>query len=109
MQMSRFFYIKRRWKEDEVSIRRMSAHLAKTCGDGATVVLFPEGTDLNPGSVLNSEKFALKNNLKPLKRLLQPRTTGFSFLVEQLKQSKHFTHFLKVNINFSLYFILKVI
>jgi len=94
MQMSRYLYIRRNWREDQRRMRDMSRYWAGRDSDsGLTAILFPEGTDLTRESIAASNEFAKKNNLKPLKRLLQPRTTGFSFLFEQMKESESSINF----------------
>lgn len=51
------------------------------------VLLFPEGTDLTPKTKGQSDSFARKNGLPYLEYVLHPRTTGFNFIVQQMRQS----------------------
>ncbi len=47
------------------------------------IVIFPEGTrSRNPTKLLESQEFAKKNNLPVLKRVLYPRTKGFSMIAK---------------------------
>ena len=89
MQMARFIYISRKWETDEVRIAKSVEYLGKhsTC-QPYQLVLFPEGTDLNPKAQVKSRKFGEANNLKPLNYLLHPRTTGFTYLVQQMRERK---------------------
>ena len=85
--MSRFMYISRKWKADEVRMGRL-LDLLTSDSRPFQMLLFPEGTNLTKETKAKSDKFAVENNLKPLQFVLQPRTTGFSFLAERLQQSK---------------------
>jgi hypothetical protein len=72
---------------------RMLEHHAKIqkSSDPAThfqLILFPEGTNLTLETKKKSDAFAAKNNLKPLNHLLHPRTTGFSFLANKMRDSE---------------------
>ena len=51
------------------------------------LLLFPEGTNLTKKTRAKSDEFAAKTNQKPLKHLLHPRTTGFSYLAGQMRKS----------------------
>ncbi|KAF4529101.1 hypothetical protein B566_EDAN013669, partial [Ephemera danica] len=49
------------------------------------LLLFPEGTDLNPGSKAKSDKYAAAHGLPKFERVLNPKTTGFAFLAQRLR------------------------
>jgi len=49
------------------------------------LLMFPEGTDLNPQGIVSSASFAKKNNLPLTYFTLHPRTTGFQFIVSAVK------------------------
>ena len=83
MQMSRFFYISRKWKKDEIRLERMISHLTSS-SDPFQLLLFPEGTNLTKDTKVTSDKFAAANNLEPYSHVLHPRTTGFSFLAKRM-------------------------
>lgn len=96
MQMCRFLYIDRCWKSDQERMGQMLEHLAKVSKqeDGQTSVsghyqllLFPEGTNLTKKTRAKSDEFAAKTNQKPLKHLLHPRTTGFSYLAGEMRKN----------------------
>ena len=89
MQLARFLYIARRWKEDEVTLGQMIDHLSQDNPERPfQIVLFPEGTNLTPKTKAKSDSFAKENNLKPYNHVLHPRTTGFSYIVEKLRESE---------------------
>ena len=94
MQMARCLYINREWKIDESVMDRMLDHYAdiqKNDGqlpNNFQLILFPEGTNLTTDTKKKSDAFAAKNNLKPLNHLLHPRTTGFSFTANKMRESE---------------------
>jgi hypothetical protein len=52
------------------------------------ILLFPEGTDLTAGSQQRSHQFATSHQLEHYYQVLHPKTTGFVFLVQRMRQSK---------------------
>ena len=90
MQMSRFIYICRKWNKDETRLGQLLTYLGKhSSSEPYQMVLFPEGTNFTPETMKKSAKYGEENNLKPLKNLLHPRTTGFSYMVQQMRESKY--------------------
>jgi len=85
MQMSRFLYISRKWEKDEGRLGKLVEYLGRHC-KGYQIVLFPEGTNWTPETVKKSRAFEEANNLKSLNWVLQPRTTGFTSLVQQMRE-----------------------
>ena len=89
MQMSRFIYICRKWNKDETRLGQLLTYLGKySSSDPYQMVIFPEGTNLTLETQKKSAKYGEENNLKPLKNLLHPRTTGFTYMVKQMTESK---------------------
>ena len=89
MQMSRFIYISRKWEKDEARIGKLLGYLGKHSSEHPyQVVLFPEGTNLTQSTLEKSKKYGEANNLKSLEYLLHPRTTGFTYIVQQMRESK---------------------
>lgn len=87
MQMCCFLYIHRRWEEDQRLMNNVLGYF-RDINHTFQVLLFPEGTNLTPHTQKKSEEFARKMGLRPLTYLLQPRTTGFIFLVDKLRNSQ---------------------
>ena len=54
------------------------------------ILLFPEGTNLTDDTKASSMAYAKKNNLPFYEYTLHPRSTGFSFMVKQMRKSKYF-------------------
>ena len=88
MQMCRFVYISRKWENDETRIGKLVSYLGKnSVSQPYQLVLFPEGTNLTPKTLQKSREYSQANNLKPLNYVLQPRTTGFTYIVQQMRES----------------------
>ena len=49
------------------------------------ILLFPEGTDLTKHTKQRSDQYAEKNNLPKYDFVLHPRTTGFTHIVQEMK------------------------
>ncbi|KEG11149.1 putative acetyltransferase [Trypanosoma grayi] len=75
MQLFRYMFLSRRWDKDEEMIQQMISHYHFS--GGATIMLFPEGTDLSPSNVERSNAYAAKNGLPLFHHVLNPRSTGF--------------------------------
>ena len=87
MQMSRFLYINRSWKTDEKKMERMLDYLAED-ERPHQLILFPEGTNLTMETKSKSDAFAKKWDLTPYTHVLHPRTTGFGFIANKMRESK---------------------
>ncbi|XP_068240667.1 lysocardiolipin acyltransferase 1-like [Palaemon carinicauda] len=84
MQMSCYLYIHRRWEEDQ---RLMSNILDyyRDINHTFQILLFPEGTNLTKETKKKSDEFAVKAGLPFLTNVLHPRTTGFTYLVNKMR------------------------
>lgn len=67
------------------------------------ILFFPEGTDFTANTKARSDKFAAKNSLEPYEYVLHPRTAGFSFLVEKMRESMGILLFIKHRLLQSLF------
>ena len=105
--MGRSLFIDRSWKTDEQRIGSMIEHFASVYNTSQTstqnpqkqptqeqnsssfqIVLFPEGTNVNPISMTKSNMYADKSNLKRTENVLHPRTTGFSYITTKMRECK---------------------
>ncbi|RHY47656.1 hypothetical protein DYB34_010083 [Aphanomyces astaci] len=64
MQAFQFIFLSRDWKTDEKALTRLLTHLGRA-RPNSTYLLFPEGTDLAPSSVIKSNQFAATRGLPP--------------------------------------------
>lgn len=84
MQNVMFFFLKRRWEEDEGYMNRILNYFIDISYP-LQLLIFPEGTDFCEESKAKSDSFARKNNLPTYDYCLHPRVRGFTFLVEKMR------------------------
>jgi len=90
MQMARFAYICRKWEKDEKRFNEILTYLGNhslSTGSPYQMILFPEGTNFTSATKKKSLKYGEANNLKPLNHLLHPRTTGFTYIVQKMREN----------------------
>ncbi|KAB5582126.1 hypothetical protein PHYPO_G00183610 [Pangasianodon hypophthalmus] len=85
MQVASFIFIHRKWEEDQNHLTNMLEYFCDI-RQPLQLLLFPEGTDLTDNTRARSDEYAEKNGLPKYKYVLHPRTTGFTFIVEQLRK-----------------------
>lgn len=76
-----------------IFIKRVKSIAEKLLTDAAidtiksnkSILIFPEGTTMNPEYKYKSDNFAVENNLPKLTNILLPRTTGYSILYDNGK------------------------
>jgi lysocardiolipin and lysophospholipid acyltransferase len=72
----------------KISILNKTSNRYRECIYFLQILLFPEGTDLAAGSLQRSHQFASSHHLQRYYQVLHPKTTGFVFLVQRMRQSK---------------------
>lgn len=87
MQAAAFIFIHRKWKDDKSHLEDMIDYFCDI-HEPLQLLIFPEGTDLTEKSKARSNDFAEKNSLKKYEYVLHPRTTGFTFVVDRLRQAQ---------------------
>ncbi|XP_051880919.1 lysocardiolipin acyltransferase 1 isoform X2 [Pristis pectinata] len=85
MQVAAFIFIERRWERDQDHLQLMLAHLCDI-RQPLQLLIFPEGTDLTATTKARSDEFAEARGLPKYQYILHPRTTGFAFIVNQLRK-----------------------
>ncbi|KAM9062586.1 lysocardiolipin acyltransferase 1 isoform X1 [Sarcophilus harrisii] len=88
MQAAAYIFIHRRWKDDKSHFENMLNYFCDI-QEPLQLLIFPEGTDLTENSKAKSNEFAEKNGLEKYEYVLHPRTTGFTFVVECLREGKN--------------------
>ncbi|XP_069744112.1 lysocardiolipin acyltransferase 1 isoform X2 [Narcine bancroftii] len=88
MQAAGFIFIERRWERDQPHLRLMLEHLC-SIRVPLQLLIFPEGTDLTATTKVRSDEFAEAQGLPKYEYVLHPRTTGFAFIVHQLRQGSN--------------------
>ncbi|TRY88716.1 hypothetical protein DNTS_029658 [Danionella cerebrum] len=85
MQVGCYLFLSRRWMVDRShlsNILKFFCHIREP----VQILLFPEGTDLTEHTRSRSDEFAEKHSLPKYEFVLHPRTTGFTFMLETLRQ-----------------------
>ncbi|XP_037662492.1 lysocardiolipin acyltransferase 1 isoform X2 [Choloepus didactylus] len=88
MQAAAYIFIHRKWKEDKSHFEDMIDYFCGIC-EPLQLLIFPEGTDLTENSKARSNDFAEKNGLQKYEYVLHPRTTGFTFVIDRLREGKN--------------------
>ncbi|XP_032071417.1 lysocardiolipin acyltransferase 1 isoform X5 [Thamnophis elegans] len=87
MQVAAFIFIQRKWEEDKHHFGNMLDYFCDI-HEPLQLLIFPEGTDLTDETKARSDKFAEKNGLQKYEYVLHPRTTGFTFIVDHLRDGE---------------------
>ncbi|KAF4800463.1 hypothetical protein TURU_044455 [Turdus rufiventris] len=85
MQVAAFVFIQRKWEDDKSHFENMLDYFCDI-REPLQLLIFPEGTDLTANTKARSNEFAEKNGLQKYEYVLHPRTTGFTFVVERLRE-----------------------
>ncbi|CAH2255953.1 lysocardiolipin acyltransferase 1, partial [Pelobates cultripes] len=88
MQVAAFIFIRRKWEEDKNHFEAMLDYFCDI-NEPLQLLIFPEGTDLTENTKARSNEFAEKNELKKYEYVLHPRTTGFTFIVDRLREGNN--------------------
>jgi len=86
LQFLMHIFLNRNFENDKAHIAKVFDYY-KCYFDNILFVLYPEGTVFWPDTKAKSDAFAEVNNLAKLNYVLQPRTTGFNFILEQCKRT----------------------
>lgn len=85
MQLSCFFFISRKWEVDKLEFQR-KLYYFNAIDYPIQLLLFPEGSDLTPRTRQHSDKYAKKNHLACYQYCLHPRTTGFNYIMNAMRE-----------------------
>ncbi|XP_039202455.1 lysocardiolipin acyltransferase 1 isoform X2 [Crotalus tigris] len=88
MQVAAFIFIQRKWEEDKHHFGNMLDYFCDI-HEPLQLLIFPEGTDLTDETKARSDTFAEKNGLQKYEYVLHPRTTGFTFIVDRLRDGNN--------------------
>lgn len=88
MQAAAFIFIHRKWKDDKNHFEDMIDYFCDI-HEPLQLLIFPEGTDLTENNKTRSNDFAEKNGLQKYEYVLHPRTTGFTFVVDRLREGNN--------------------
>uniref|UniRef100_F6QAZ7 Lysocardiolipin acyltransferase 1 n=1 Tax=Xenopus tropicalis TaxID=8364 RepID=F6QAZ7_XENTR len=88
MQVAAFIFIHRKWEDDKNHFEAMLDYFCDI-KEHLQLLIFPEGTDLTDNTKARSDEFAEKNKLQKYEYVLHPRTTGFTFIVDRLREGNN--------------------
>ncbi|KAI9159341.1 hypothetical protein H9P43_008681 [Blastocladiella emersonii ATCC 22665] len=88
MGLARFVFLKRNWHADHATIK---ARLAEWASEHQPIwlVVYPEGTRQTPAKLAAGQAFARDQGLPVLDHVLLPRTRGFTYIVDQLRNARN--------------------
>ena len=84
MQLSCFLFISRKWERDRTEFQN-KLYYFNAIDYPIQILLFPEGGDLTPHSRKRSDDYAKKNDLPRYQYCIHPRTTGFNYVMNALR------------------------
>lgn len=80
-----YVFLKRGQRGQDIEwIRRAMSYLERN-GTAASLLIFPEGTDLSPRTLPASRDFARQNGLAVYRQVLHPRTAGFVEIMKAMR------------------------
>ncbi|XP_059838508.1 lysocardiolipin acyltransferase 1 [Hypanus sabinus] len=88
MQVAAFIFIERKWERDREHLQLMLDHLCDI-QQPLQLLMFPEGTDLTATTKGRSDEFAESRGFPKYEYVLHPRTTGFAYIVNQLRKGSN--------------------
>ncbi len=86
MQCACLLFIKRSWEKDKVEFRDKLNYYNSLPSYPCQLLVFPEGGDLTHKSRAKSNTFADQNNLPRYHYCLHPRTKGFTYIVNKMRE-----------------------
>ncbi|XP_013391730.1 LOW QUALITY PROTEIN: lysocardiolipin acyltransferase 1-like [Lingula anatina] len=86
MQNAAYIFLERKWETDKILLQKMIGYFADL-KHKTQLLIFPEGTDLTANTKNKSDIFAQKNNKKSYDYVLHPKTTGFSFIAQEMRKN----------------------
>ncbi|XP_071832775.1 lysocardiolipin acyltransferase 1-like isoform X2 [Apostichopus japonicus] len=85
MQIAMYVFLARKWEVDQPWIKMMLDYFQQLKYK-AQILIFPEGTDMNERSLSKSHSYAKKNGLQSFEYVLHPRTTGFVYIAQTMRE-----------------------
>lgn len=87
MQWSCFLFITRKWEQDRLEFQN-KLYYFNAIDYPLQILLFPEGGDLTPRMRERSNAYAKQNDLPCYQYCFHPRTTGFNYVMNALRDGK---------------------
>ena len=100
-QQAAFMFLKRHWDLDRENMKNTLDYF-NLVDKNFELLVFPEGTDLLPETKASSDRFAEKNNLPKYEHVLHPRTTGFEFLINEMRKNDQISYVCDVTVGYPI-------
>jgi len=84
VQLACYLFLDRKWEKDRAEFRR-KLYYFNAIDYPVQMLLFPEGGDYTPNTKAKSDKFADDNGLTRLQYCFYPRTTGFVYTINAMR------------------------
>ncbi|PAV81696.1 hypothetical protein WR25_04729 [Diploscapter pachys] len=97
MQCGSFMFLDRKFESDKDWIRKLINYYSEA-GSSYQLLLFAEGTDRGKRAMELSNAFADSHQLARYEYLLHPRTTGFNFLLDEMRKNNYIQYVYDVTI-----------
>uniref|UniRef100_A0A915DMI6 Phospholipid/glycerol acyltransferase domain-containing protein n=1 Tax=Ditylenchus dipsaci TaxID=166011 RepID=A0A915DMI6_9BILA len=94
-----YTFLSRNYEQDQRVLQLMLKYY-KDSQSNYQLLLFPEGTDRGERAVQISHAFADKNKLQRYDYLLHPRTTGFNYILNQMRNNDYIEYVYDVTIGY---------
>ncbi|KAK6052448.1 hypothetical protein COOONC_10050, partial [Cooperia oncophora] len=94
-----FVFLNRHFGSDQSRLDKILTYYAQ-CGYNYQVLLYPEGTDKCPLATERSRIYAEKKGLVHYDYVLHPRTTGFVYIVQNMRKAGYIDYIYDVTIAF---------
>ncbi|CAG9531629.1 unnamed protein product [Cercopithifilaria johnstoni] len=99
MQCAAYLFLERNYKNDAHTISDMITYY-KDLGRHYQILLFPEGTDRGERAAKRSDEFAIQHGLPIYHFVLHPRTTGFSYMIQVMRQKSYLKNIYDITIGY---------
>ncbi|XGW07209.1 hypothetical protein V3C99_017043, partial [Haemonchus contortus] len=99
MACNSYIFLNRRFEKDQSRLHSILNYFAQ-CGYNYQILLYPEGTDKCPLATERSRKYAEKNGLINYEYVLHPRTTGFVYIIQNMRKAGYIDFLYDVTIGF---------
>ncbi|VDK43643.1 unnamed protein product [Anisakis simplex] len=100
MSCNAYIFLKRSFDNDSERIASMLDYYANS-GYNYQLLLFPEGTDKCEKATEKSRIYSAKKGLTHYAHVLHPKTTGFTFIVQKMREVGYIKHVYDVTIAFA--------
>ncbi|VDP12088.1 unnamed protein product [Heligmosomoides polygyrus] len=99
MGSSSYIFLDRHFDTDQSHIQKILDYFARV-GYNYQILLYPEGTDKCPLATERSRLYAKKHGLVHYEYVLHPRTTGFVYIIQNMRKDKYIDYVYDVTVGF---------